>query len=92
MLTWIIKNRLAAFERQHGYDASYMRAVLDTDPKAFFAFAKAQKMGQYHRDVPRPVQWAAGITATIAEDQSQCPAAGLVPPSGGPSSRPALVK
>jgi hypothetical protein len=72
MLTWIIKSRLAAFERQHGYDASYMRAVLDTDPKAFFTFAKAQKMGSYHRDVPRPVQWAAGITATIAEDCGPC--------------------
>ena len=72
MLTRIIKNRLAAFERQHGYDASYMRAVLDVDPKAFFAFAKAQKMSAYHRDVPRPVQYAAGITALMAEDCGPC--------------------
>ena len=72
MLTWLIKNRLAAFERQHGYDASYMREVLAIDPKAFWAFAKVQKMSRYHRDVPRAVQHAAAITALMAEDCGPC--------------------
>jgi hypothetical protein len=72
MLTWLIKNRIAAFERQHGYDASYMREVLAIDPKAFWAFAKVQKMSAYHRDVPRIVQAAAGITALMAEDCGPC--------------------
>jgi hypothetical protein len=72
MLTWLIKNRIAAFERQHGYDASYMREVLAIDPKAFWAFAKVQKMSGYHRDVPRIVQAAAGITALMAEDCGPC--------------------
>ena len=29
MLNWLIKRRLAAFERAYGYDTSYMRMLLD---------------------------------------------------------------
>jgi hypothetical protein len=73
MLTWIIKNRLAAFERKHGYDASYMRDLLATDPKAFWAFAKGVgKISGYRRDVPRDVRYAASITAVMAEDCGPC--------------------
>jgi hypothetical protein len=28
MLKWMIGRKLAAFEREHGYDASYMHEVL----------------------------------------------------------------
>lgn len=28
MLKWIIRHRLAAFERQHAYDMSYARVIL----------------------------------------------------------------
>jgi uncharacterized lipoprotein YbaY len=77
MLTWLIKNRLAAFERRFGYDASYLRHVLEVDPAAFWAFAKVQKMSRYHRDVPRTVQWAAGITASMAKDCGPCTQLGV---------------
>ena len=70
-MTWLIKNRIAAFERQFGYDASYLRELLAIDPKAFFAFAKVQKM-KYRRDVPRDVYYAASITAAMAEDCGPC--------------------
>ena len=30
MLKWLIHRKLSAFEREHGYDASYMHAVVDT--------------------------------------------------------------
>ena len=72
MLTWLIKNRLAAFERRHGYDVSYARDLLDADPKAFWAFAKVQKMSSYRRDVPRDVYYAAKITSAMAEDCGPC--------------------
>ena len=71
MLTWIIKNRIAAFERQCGYDASYLRELLAIDPKAFWAFAKVQKM-KYRKGVPRDVYYAASITAAMAEDCGPC--------------------
>jgi hypothetical protein len=31
MLKWLIHRKVRAFEREHGYDASYMHEVLDTD-------------------------------------------------------------
>jgi NADPH:quinone reductase-like Zn-dependent oxidoreductase len=71
MMTWLIKNRIAAFERQFGYDASYLRELLAIDPRAFWAFAKVQKM-KYRRDVPRDVYYAASITAAMAEDCGPC--------------------
>jgi len=70
-MTWLIKNRIAAFERQFGYDASYLRELLAIDPEAFFAFAKVQKM-KYRKDVPRDVYYAASITAAMAEDCGPC--------------------
>lgn len=72
MLTWLIKNRLSAFERQYGYDASYVRELLAVDTRAFFAFAKAQNMGKYRRDVPAHVYYAVKLTGVIAEDCGPC--------------------
>jgi hypothetical protein len=78
MLTWIIKNRIAAFERKHGYDASYLRELLAIDPKAFWAFAKAAaKLGGYRRDVPRDVYYGASITSVMAEDCGPCTQLGV---------------
>jgi len=71
-MTWLIKNRLAAFERQHGYDASYMRELLAADPKAFFAFAKATKIGRYRKDIPKEPWYAAGLTAVMTADCGPC--------------------
>jgi hypothetical protein len=71
MMTWLIKNRIAAFERQFGYDASYLRELLAIDARAFWAFAKVQKM-KYRKDVPRDVYYAASITAAMAEDCGPC--------------------
>jgi hypothetical protein len=72
MMTWLIKNRIAAFERQFGYDASYLRELLAIDPKAFWAFARVQKLGHYRKDIPRDVHYGASITAVMAEDCGPC--------------------
>ena len=33
MLKWLMRNRINAFERKLGYDMSYIREMLETDPK-----------------------------------------------------------
>ena len=71
-MTWLVKNRLAAFERQHGYDASYMRELLAADPKAFWAFVRATKMNAYRRDVPKEPYYAASLVALMTEDCGPC--------------------
>lgn len=72
MLTWFIKNRLAAFERRFDYDMSYARELLAADRSAFFAFAKTNAMSKYRRDVPAHVYYAVKLTGVIAEDCGPC--------------------
>jgi len=77
MLTWLIENRLAAFETKYDYDMSYARELLATDRRAFMAFARAAKMSAYRRDVPAAVYYAVKLTGTIAEDCGPCTQLGV---------------
>ena len=72
MLSWLIRNRLAAFERKYGYDISYAREILAADRRAFMTFAKLSSLGAYRRDVPKDVFWAVKSVAAIAEDCGPC--------------------
>jgi hypothetical protein len=72
MLRWLIRNRLAAFERRFDYDMSYARHILATDLRAFLAFARVVKLGEYRRDIPREVYWSAKLVGTLAEDCGPC--------------------
>jgi hypothetical protein len=77
MLKWLIRRRLAAFERDYNYDTSYVRDILDADLKAALAFNKFQAMAQYGRDAPADALAAAGLVATIAEDCGPCTQLGV---------------
>jgi len=72
MLKWLIRGRLAAFEKKFDYDMSYARDILAADTRAFFAFARVVKLGEYRRGVPKDVYWAAKLVGTIAEDCGPC--------------------
>jgi len=77
MLTWFIKKRLAAFEKQFGYDASYMHELADIDLRAFLKYARAASIGHYRRDVPREAHLAATLVGVIAEDCGPCTQLGV---------------
>lgn len=72
MLSWLIRNRIDAFERKFGYDMTYMRELLAIDRKAFMAMAKVQGLLRYRRDAPKDVYWAAHILGAVAEDCGPC--------------------
>jgi hypothetical protein len=72
MLSWLIRNRLAAFERKYDYDLSYARDILAADRKAFMTYAKLTSLGKYRRDLPRDVHWAVKLVGTVAEDCGPC--------------------
>jgi len=72
MLKWLIRRKLNAFERQHGYDTSYMREVLDTDLGALLLFHRATGLGQYRKSVPLDVYFAAQLTASLDADCGPC--------------------
>ena len=67
MLKWFLSRWITKFERTWNYDASYLRDVLDADPRAMMAFSKVTAFGQYHKDVPLAVYCAAGIVGAMRE-------------------------
>src|SRR3569623_226285 len=72
MMTWLVKNRLAAFEKRWGYDVSYMRDLLAADSRAFWAFARVAKISEYRRDVPVEPWFAAKLVGAMHEDCGPC--------------------
>ena len=77
MIKWLLHRRLAAFEREHEYDASYMHEVLETDLRAFLKFGRAIGLGAYRKDVPGDVYTAAALTSSIQADCGPCTQIGV---------------
>ena len=72
MLRWFLRRQIAAFERTWNYDASYVRDLIDIDPRAVLAFAKVQAISRYRKDVPTAAYYGAGIVTVMAEDCGPC--------------------
>ncbi len=72
MIRWFLQRWIHKFERTWHYDASYLRDVLDADPRALMAFSKVTGLGKYRKDVPPAAYCAAGIVGTMAEDCGPC--------------------
>ncbi len=77
MLKWLLHRKLRAFEREHGYDSSYMHELLDTDLGAFLKFGRATRLATYRKDVPLDVYVAAGLTSSIQADCGPCTQLGV---------------
>jgi hypothetical protein len=77
MLKWLIRNRIAAFEKEFDYDMSYVREILDVDLGAFLMFARVQKMSAYRKDVPADVRCAVSLVGTMTEDCGPCTQLGV---------------
>ena len=72
MIKWFLRRWIDKFERTWSYDASYLRDILDADPRALLAFGKVTGISAYHKDVPLAVYYAAGIVAVMLEDCGPC--------------------
>jgi hypothetical protein len=72
MLKAIIQNRLDAYEREYGYDLSYIREILEADLSAFWRVSKLAGISAYARDLPPEAEFAAKITGTLVEDCGPC--------------------
>jgi hypothetical protein len=72
MFKWLIRNRLAAFERSFDYDMSYVRSLLAADARAFWAFSRVQGISRYRRDVPVDAYYAAKLVGLLGEDCGPC--------------------
>src|SRR5215468_5273850 len=77
MMKWLLSRWIGKFERTWNYDASYLRDVLDADPRALLTFSKVTGIGTYHKDVPLAAYCAAGIVAVMSEDCGPCTQLGI---------------
>jgi hypothetical protein len=77
MLKWLLRRRIAAFERTWNYDASYIREMIDVDPRALMIFGKVQGLSKYRKDVPPAPYCAAGVIAAMSEDCGPCTQLGI---------------
>jgi hypothetical protein len=77
MLKWLARRRLDAFDKEFGYDSSYVREILDADFDAFVKFAKAQGLSSYRKDVPAAVYAGASLVGVMAEDCGPCTQIGV---------------
>ena len=68
MLKWLMRRRIAAFERTYGYDMAYAREILKVSPQALLAFGRIERIAQYRRDVPKDAWYVAKLVAALAED------------------------
>ena len=67
---------ISRFEKQWGYDGSYMRELLDAGSRRFMRFGFVASLG--HGDAaPRDALSAAGILATLREDCGPCTQIGV---------------
>jgi hypothetical protein len=53
MLKWLMRRRLALFERAYDYDASYARDNLEASAPALLALGRVERLARYCRDVPK---------------------------------------
>jgi hypothetical protein len=77
MLKWFLRRQIAAFERTWNYDASYIREMINADPRAMMVFGKVQGLSQYRKDLPLATYCAAGLIAVMAEDCGPCTQLGI---------------
>jgi hypothetical protein len=72
MLGWLVRRRMAAFERDFDYDMSYARDIYAASPRAFFRFSKILGISSHREDAPKEAWYAAKLTAALTEDCGPC--------------------
>ena len=72
MLRWLMRRQIDAFENGYGYDASYLRELLDASPKALLRFGRVMKLSEHREDAPLEAWYAAKLAATMHEDCGPC--------------------
>ncbi len=72
MLSWLMRRRIAAFERDYDYPMDYARDILAASPRALLAYGRILSLARYRRDLPIAAVYAAKLVAAKAEDCGPC--------------------
>jgi hypothetical protein len=68
MLKWLFKKQIDAFDREYGYDSSYVREMISVDLDAAIRFSKVMGLTKYRKGGPPDVGYTVGRVGTLAED------------------------
>ena len=68
----LVEPKLAAFEREWGYDTSYLRHIARTSGPGFFRFFLFSVFAQHREETPADAWFAAKLAAVIREDCGPC--------------------
>ena len=71
MLRALLKGQIDKMERTWGYDAAYMRRVLNASPMSFLKFGLVSQMVD-RKAAPAEALAASGIAGTLIEDCGPC--------------------
>jgi hypothetical protein len=77
MLRWLFRKQIDAFDREYGYDSSYVREIIDADLDAAWRFSKVMGLTKYRKGIPAAPLCAAGLVGTLAEDCGPCTQLGV---------------
>ncbi|HEX7970032.1 MAG TPA: hypothetical protein VF502_17540 [Stellaceae bacterium] len=72
MLRWLMRRRIAAFERAYDYDMDYAREILEVSPRALAAYGRIEGLARYCHGVPKDAFHAARLVAARWEDCGPC--------------------
>ncbi len=90
MLKFFLRRQIDGFEKQWGYDASYMRELAEADPWAMAMFFVVTLLGR-RRGAPLEATAAAGLVGTLVEDCGPCTQIGVdIATAGG--ARPEVLR
>jgi hypothetical protein len=77
MRKWLFRKQIDAFDRNYGYDSSYVREIISADLDAAIRFSKVMGLTKYRKGVPADACYAAGLVGTLAEDCGPCTQLGV---------------
>ncbi len=72
MRRWVARKMIDRFGAAYGYDVSYMRAMLDASPSAYFKFLAVTKMSAHADAAPRDALFATRIVGAMTDDCGTC--------------------
>jgi len=72
MLGWLVKGRLASFQKEFNYDPQYVLDIYEASPRAFFRFSWMSGLAAHREEVSKEAWYVAKLVATLAEDCGPC--------------------
>ncbi|MFO0888531.1 MAG: hypothetical protein U0790_05205 [Isosphaeraceae bacterium] len=72
MLRWLYRRRIDAFDREFGYDSTYVREILEEDLGAAMKLARILPMTEYRGGLPKAAWYTAKLVGAVAEDCGPC--------------------